>query len=71
MTLHRDLLIDRAMSTGQPFESYNDVVERLKDEEVFRELLQATNLVKIMLTLPVSTRKAERLFSGLRRLKTY
>ena len=60
------------MSTGQPLESFNDVVELLKCKEVLRELLPGlTNLVKIMLTLPASTCAAERPFSGLRRLKTY
>ena len=59
------------MSTGQPLESFNDVVELLKCKEVFRELVpELTNLVKIMLTLPASTCTVERSFSGLRRLKT-
>ena len=56
LILHRDLLNDRAMSTGQPLKSFNDVVELLKHEEVFRELVSGlTNLVKIMFTLPAST----------------
>ena len=68
LTLDRDLLIHRAMSTGQPLESFNDVVELLKRTEVFRELVpELTNLVKTMLTLPASTCTAERSFSGLRR----
>ena len=47
------------MSTGQPLESFNDVVELLKRKEVLRELVPVfTNLVKIMLTLPTSTRTA-------------
>ena len=59
------------MSTGQPLESFNDVVELLKSK-VLRELVPVlTNLVKIMLTLPASTCTAERSFSGLRRLKSY
>ena len=50
-----DRLIDRAMSTGQPLESFNDVVELLKRKEVLRELVPVlTNLVKIMFTLPAS-----------------
>ena len=70
-TLHRDLLIDRAMSIGQPLESFSDVVELLKREEVFGELVpQLANLVKIMHMLPTSTCTAERSFSGLRRLKS-
>ena len=53
-------------------ESSNDVVELLKREKIFRELLpELTNLVKIMLTLPASTCTAARSFSDLRRLKTY
>ena len=67
LTLHRDLLINRAMSAGQPLKSFNDVVELLKREQVFRELVpELTNLVKIMLSLPASTCTAERRFSGLR-----
>ena len=60
------------MSTGQPLESFNDVVELLKRKEVLCELVPVlTNLVKIMLTLPASTCAAERSFSGLRRLRSY
>ena len=60
------------MSTGQPLESFNDVVELLKHKEFLRELVPVlTNLVKIMLTLPASTCPAKRSFSGLRRLKSY
>ena len=60
------------MSTEQPLKSFNDVVELLKCEEVLRELVSVLiNLVKIMLTLPASRCTAERLFSGLRRLKSY
>ena len=60
------------MSAGQSLETFNDVVELLKREEVFRELVpELTNLVKIMLTLPTSTCTAERSFSDLRPLKTY
>ena len=60
------------MSTGQPLESFNDVVELLKRKEALRELVPVlTNLVKITLTLPASTCAAERSFSSLRRLKTY
>ena len=60
------------MSTGQPLENFNDVVELLKRKEVLRELVPVmTNLVKIMLTLPASTCTAERSFSGFRRLKIY
>ena len=72
LTLDRDPLIDQAVSTGQPLESFNDAVERFQRKEVFRELvLVLTNLVKIMLTLPASTCTAETSFSGLRRLKSY
>ena len=60
------------MSTGQPLESCNDVVELRKRAEVFCELVpELTNLVKIMLTLPGSTCTAERSFSGFRRQETY
>ena len=60
------------MSTRQPLESFKDIVELLKCEEVFRELVpELTNLVKIKLMLPASTCTAERSFSSLRRLKTY
>ena len=56
------------MSTGQPLESFDDVVELLKRKEVLCELVPVmTNLVKIMLTLPASTCTAGRSFSGFRR----
>ena len=43
------------MSTGQPLESFNDIVELLERKEVLRELVPVlTNLVKIMLTLLAS-----------------
>ena len=52
--------------------SFNDVIELLKNQEVFRELVpELTNLVTIMLPLPASTCTAERSFSGSRHLKTY
>ena len=71
LTSHRDLFIDRAMSTGHQVKSFNDVVELLK-YEVFRELVQElTNLVKIILSLLASTFTAGRSFFGLKRLKTY
>ena len=70
--MDRYLLIEREMSTGQPLESFNDVVELLKSKEVLRKLVpELTNLVKIMLTLPASTCTAQRSFSCLKRLKTY
>ena len=54
------------MSTGQTLESFNNVVELLKREEVFHELvLELTNLVKIVLMLPASTCTAGRSFSSL------
>ena len=69
---NRDLLIDRAMSTGQSLENFNDIVELLKHEEFFRKSIpELTNLVKIILTLPASSCTAERSFSDLRLLKTY
>ena len=58
------------MSTGQPLESFNDIVELLKRKEFFRELVSVlTNLVKIMLTLLASACTVERSFSGLIVLK--
>ena len=52
LTLHRDLHIDRAMSTRQPLESFNGVVKLLKRKEVFGKLVsELTNFVKIMLAL--------------------
>ena len=54
------------MSTGQTLESFNNVVELLKREEVFHELvLELTNLVKIVLMLPASTCTAGTSFSSL------
>ena len=59
------------MSTRQPWESFNDVVELLKREEVLRELVPVLTSPVNMLTLSASTCTAERSFSGVRRLKSY
>ena len=64
---NRDLPIDRAIPTGQPLENFYDIVELLKHEEFFRELIpELTNLEKIMLALPASSCTAERSISDLR-----
>ena len=52
--------------------NFGDVVELLKSDVSLRQMLpELTKIVRLILTVPVTTCSAERAFSGLRRLKTY
>lgn len=52
--------------------TFGDVVEVLKSDATLRTMLpELTKVVRLVLTVPVTTCTAERAFSGLRRLKTY
>ena len=70
--LHRDLLIDRAGCQGTQLADTQCVVDFLIKDEMFQSMItEVSKLVRIILTLPVSSCTAERWFSGVRRLKTY
>lgn len=52
--------------------NFGDVVELLQSDVSLRQMLpELTKIVRLILTVPVTTCSAERAFSGLRRLKTY
>ena len=72
LVLHIDMIIDRARCQGTQLEDTQCVVDFLIKDEMFRSVItELSKLVRIILTLPVSSCTAERSFSGLRRLKTY
>lgn len=74
LTLHRDMCVDIAKQRGVCLATFQDVVDFLKGDsgESLRVLLpEVTKLVKLALTVPVTSCTSERSFSGLRRLKTY
>ncbi|XP_063747545.1 zinc finger MYM-type protein 1-like [Eleginops maclovinus] len=74
LRLHRDMCIDLAKQRGVRLASFQDVVDFLKGNqgEHLRIMLpEMTKLVKLALTVPVTSCSSERSFSGLRRLKTY
>ena len=49
------------MSFGSTLKTFEDIVELLKKDNCIRDLIpEVTNLVRIMLTLPVSTCTSER-----------
>ena len=74
LTLHRDMFVDIAKQRGVCLKRFQDAVDLLKGEqgEPLRTLLpELTKLVRLGLTVPVTSCTSERSFSGLRRLKTY
>ena len=72
LLLHRDMLIDRARCQEVHLEDIQCAVDFLIKDEVFRSMVTEVNkLIRMILTLPVSSCTAERSFSGLRRLKTF
>ena len=72
LTLHRDMLVDKASADGDLLEDFESVVVFLTKNATFRGIItEVTSLIRIVLSLPVSSCSAERSFSGLRRLKTY
>lgn len=65
LLLHRDMLLDKAFADLEVLEDFQSIVTFLaKNTEV-------SKLVRIVLTIPLSSCTAEKTFSGLRRLKTY
>ena len=72
LLLHRDMLLDKASADLEVLEDFQSIVTFLEKNAPFRGIIgEVTKLVRIVLTLPVSSCTAERSFSGLRRLKTY
>ena len=72
LELHRDMLLDRALAESEVLEDFQCIVSFLTKNVPIRGIItEVSNLVRIILTLPVSSCTAERSFSGLKRLKTY
>ena len=74
LTLHRDMFIDITKQRGVCIKTFRDAVDFLKGEhgEPLRTLLpELTKLIRLGLSVPVTSCTSERSFSGLRRLKTY
>lgn len=75
LQLHRDMMLDIAKQRNvAPLKALQDVVDLFSGDagEHLRELLpEMTNLLKIALTVPVTSCTSERSFSCLRRVKTY
>ena len=72
LKLHRDMLVDKASADGEILDDFESVVVFLTKNATFRGIItEVSSLIRIVLSLPVSSCSAERSFSGLRRLKTY
>ena len=75
LTLHRDIFVDQAKAKNVSLDSFQTALDFLKSVDVSTGLTsivpEFVKLMKIVLTVPVSTCTAERSFSCLRRLKTY
>ncbi|MGL5904177.1 MAG: DUF4371 domain-containing protein, partial [Cetobacterium sp.] len=74
LRLHLDMCIDIAKQRGVQLNTFQEVVDFLKGDkgDSLRTMLpELTKLVKLALTVPVTSSTSERSFSGLRRLKTY
>lgn len=74
LTLHRNMMLDICKSKNFIIDSVEDLVKFFSTNEnkhVGEMIPEVVKLIKIALTIPVSTCTAERSFSALRRLKTY
>ena len=72
LLLHRDMLFDIMQSKHVVASCLSDIVTFLRDNPNVRVLLpELVKLVRIVLTVPVTSCTAERSFSSLRRLKSY
>lgn len=77
LTLHRDIFLDQAKAknvTLVDFQSNLDFLKKVNEgisQSLTSIIPEFVKLMKIVLTMPVSTCTAERSFSCLRRLKTY
>ena len=72
LILHRNMMLDVCESKHFVVESTEDLVRFFSSNKHVDELIpEVVKLIKIALTIPVSTCTAERSFSALRKLKTY
>lgn len=72
LRLHRDMFIDIMKQRNVTITTLKDVVKFLKENLSISEMLsEFSKLIRILLTIPVTSCTAERSFSALRRLKTY
>jgi len=72
LQLHRDMFLDIVKSRKISINSTQDAIDVFKSDNSFGGMLTEFNkLLKIILTVPVSSCTAERSFSALRRLKTF
>jgi hypothetical protein len=72
LELHRNIMLDIAKSKGFNVSSVSDVIDFFKEEFYLQDLVpELVKLIKIILTVLVSSCTAERSFSALRRLKTF
>lgn len=74
LELHRVMLTDIAKQRDTPLNKFQDAVELFSGasgEELRTLLPEVAKLVKIALTIPVTSCTSERSFSCLRRIKTY
>lgn len=72
LELHRNIMLDVAKAKNFNISSVSDAIDFLKQEVYLQDLVpEIVKLIKIMLTVPVSSCTAERSFSALGRLKTF
>jgi len=72
LELHRNIMLDVAKVKKFNISSLSDAIDFLKQEVYVQDLVpEILKLIKIMLTVPVSSCTAERSFSALRCLKTF
>lgn len=72
LELHRNIMLDVAKAKNFKILSVSDAIDFFKQETYLQDLVpEVVKLIKIMLTVPVSSCTAERSFSALRRLKTF
>lgn len=73
LVLHRNMLLDIARTKNVRLNSVEDIVSFVISHcESIKDMIpEIIKLLKIVLTIPVSTCTAERSFSALRRIKTY
>jgi hypothetical protein len=73
LVLHRNMLLDIAQTKHVRLNNVEDIVSFIIShcESVKDMIPEIVKLLKIVMTIPVSTCTAERSFSALRRIKTY
>lgn len=75
LKLHRDMFVDIATQRDVHIDCFQSAVDLLKNVDqgaaIANKLPELTQLVRVVLTIPVTSCTAERSFLSLRRLKTY